>query len=295
MNAPPLPQVGVIGLGKMGSAMSRHFLAGGWCVIGFDVDPAPMAALEAAGGRAAGRVADLAHCPIVVSILWDDQTTRATARDLIELLPPKAIHVAMGTISKDLAAELHTNHAARGQYYLSAPVFGRPEAADTAKLSIMCAGPRTAFDQVEALLRTLGNVLWVGSEPFQANLLKLMGNSMIFSSIELLGEMFALLRLAGVSEADTKAAIIDPLFASPIFSGYADRIIARQWAPAAGSFELARKDNSLCLAAAESLGAKLPMVELMRARIDQAIAAGEKDFDISAIARRAAVDSGLNE
>lgn len=159
----------------------------------------------------------------------------------------------------------------------------------------MCAGPRTAFDQVEALLRTLGNVLWVGSEPFQANLLKLMGNSMIFSSIELLGEMFALLRLAGVSEADTKAAIIDPLFASPIFSGYADRIIARQWAPAAGSFELARKDNSLCLAAAESLGAKLPMVELMRARIDQAIAAGEKDFDISAIARRAAVDSGLNE
>jgi hypothetical protein len=286
--------IGLVGLGQMGSAISRHFLTAGWRVRGLDLNAERLRDLTLAGGQAAGCIADLAGCPIVVTVLWDDAITRSVAEQLAETLSPGAIHVAMGTISTSLASELHRRHGERGQRYLSAPVFGRPEAARAAALTVMCAGDSSSYEEVEPLLGTLGTARWIGPHPFQANLMKVTGNAMIFAAIELLGEMFALLRKAGVSEADAKAAIVDPLFASPIFSGYATRIMQRQWMPAAGAFNLAKKDNDLCLAAAADHAVAMPIVALMAQRIAECIEAGDEHMDISAIARRSAVAAGLD-
>ncbi len=59
---------------------------------------------------------------------------------ILENLAPAAIHISMSTISVALSQQLAAEHRKRGQQYVAAPVFGRPEAAAAAKLFIAAAG-----------------------------------------------------------------------------------------------------------------------------------------------------------
>ncbi len=63
-------KVGLIGLGIMGSAMSRNLIAAGFEVIGHDLSPAAVAAFEALGGKAAASAAGVAaQAEIVITSL----------------------------------------------------------------------------------------------------------------------------------------------------------------------------------------------------------------------------------
>ena len=51
------------------------------------------------------------------------------------------VHVSHSTISTALARRLEREHRAKGQGYLSVPVFGRPDAAEAKRLVVVAAGP----------------------------------------------------------------------------------------------------------------------------------------------------------
>jgi 3-hydroxyisobutyrate dehydrogenase-like beta-hydroxyacid dehydrogenase len=53
--------------------------------------------------------------------------------------------VVTSTISVGFAGELRTRHAAAGIGYVSAPVFGRPEAAEATQLEVMAAGKKAQW------------------------------------------------------------------------------------------------------------------------------------------------------
>jgi 3-hydroxyisobutyrate dehydrogenase-like beta-hydroxyacid dehydrogenase len=78
---------------------------------------------------------------------------------------------------------------------VAAPVFGRPEAAEAAKLFIVTAGAPDVVQKCEPLLSVIGQKTFVmGTEPPLANVVKLSGNFLIASIIESLGEAVALTR-----------------------------------------------------------------------------------------------------
>ena len=298
MPDPRAANVAVIGLGKMGSAMAAQLKAGGCQVVGWARSEAARARLAEQGGDTVASLGDLLEVDVAITMVSDDKATREVAlgaNGLIGILEPGAVHVAMSTISPALSRDLQEAHRMAGQNYLSAPVFGRPEAAGAAALSIVCSGPRAAYDAVEPVLKAMGQPRWIGEPVGLANVVKLAGNQMIVTTIELLGEVFALLRKAGVAEDDIHSLLIERLFPGPIFNGYSTLIRARRWEPPAGDLFLARKDNGLCLAAAEELGVNLPLVRFIRDRLDQVIVAGEGKGDVSTLARRCASEAGLDD
>src|SRR5690606_2121106 len=135
MHVAPPSTVGFVGLGKMGALMAGHIMRSGRKVLGWDRDPEALASFAAAGGVATASLSDLAGAPVVISIVFDDDATREITlgeRGLLETLPPGAIHVVMASISPALSQSLAEAHAARGQRYLAASIFGRPEAAAAA-------------------------------------------------------------------------------------------------------------------------------------------------------------------
>ena len=75
----------------------------------------------------------LADDAAVESVVFGEQ-------GILQAATPGLIHVSMSTISTALARRLAAAHADRGQGYVAAPVFGRPEAAAAAKLIIVAAG-----------------------------------------------------------------------------------------------------------------------------------------------------------
>ena len=264
MTVTPLSPVALVGLGAMGSAMASHILASGRPVLGWARDAEAREKFATMGGTVVANLADLAAAPVVVSMVFDDAAVRDVAlgpNGFVEALKPGAIHVVMATISPALSRALHDAHSARGQRYLAAPVFGVPEAAAIAGLSITCSGPIDAYQAVEPILATMGKSRWIGSEPEQAMMLKLMGNNVIFAAAAMVREMFELLRAGGIKDIDAKELIIDKFFPSPIYAGYVKRY---QDQPLFGEAPpIVRKDNRLCLEAAEALGINLPLVRCM--------------------------------
>src|SRR5262249_10549599 len=111
--------------------------------------------------------------------------------------------VRPGTVSLDCVDALVAAHDARNIPYVAATVFGRPDVAGAAKLSIMAAGDSAAIDRVQPLFDAMGQKTYrVGSEPRHANIAKIAGNLMVACAIEATAEAAALLRKYRMSAPD---------------------------------------------------------------------------------------------
>ena len=173
-------QVGFIGLGHMGSGMAANLLAAGNALTVYNRSAEKAEPLVGKGAQLAKTPGDAARGEVVITMLADDHARRACRvrqRRHPRSARPGAIHVSMSTISVALAERLAAAHREKGQEFVAAPVFGRPEAAAAAKLFVVAAGNRQAVATCQPLFDALGQRTFVVShEAPKANLVKLSGN-----------------------------------------------------------------------------------------------------------------------
>jgi 3-hydroxyisobutyrate dehydrogenase-like beta-hydroxyacid dehydrogenase len=199
----------------------------------------------------------------------------------------------MSTISVALSERLAAVHAAAGQRFVAAPVFGRPDAAAAAKLFVVAAGAERDVDDCMPLFESVGQRTFrIGSEPAAANLVKLSGNFLLAATIEALGEAIALVAKGGVDRHQYVELLTSTLFAAPAYRTYGGLIADERYEPAGFAAPLGAKDIRLTLAAAEGLRVPMPLASLLRDRFLTLLAQGGDALDWSAIARLAARDAG---
>jgi 3-hydroxyisobutyrate dehydrogenase-like beta-hydroxyacid dehydrogenase len=280
----------------MGAAMAENLLKAGQEVTVYNRSADKAAPLIAAGATAAARPADACRGDAVLTMLADDHAVEGVVfghDGIIGALKPGGVHVSCSTISVALSRRLAQAHAAAGQRYVAAPVFGRPEAAAAAKLFVVAAGVPDAVAVVSPLLDVVGQRTFVLSEqPESANLVKLSGNFLIASVIEALGEAMALVGRGGIDPHDYVDLLTSTLFGTPVYRIYGGLIADRKFAPAGFAAPLGFKDIRLTLAAAEELRVPLPLASLLRDRFLTLLAQGGNHLDWSAIGGLAARDAG---
>jgi 3-hydroxyisobutyrate dehydrogenase-like beta-hydroxyacid dehydrogenase len=291
-------KIAFLGLGAMGAAMARNLLKHGHAVIAWNRSEAPARAIEALGAAIAPTPAEAARqAEIAITMLADDAAAEAVtlgANGVIEGLARGAAHVSMSTISVALSERFVEAHAARGQDYAAAPVFGRPEAAAAAKLVIAAAGEAALIEKIRPALEAMGQRIFImGDQPAQANLVKLTGNFLITCVIESLAEAFALTAKGGVETARVQELLTETLFAAPVYKTYGGLILEDKFSPPGFRLPLGLKDNRLLQQAAEKLEVPLPFAAIVRDRFLAALANGDGGLDWSAIARRAKEDAGI--
>jgi 3-hydroxyisobutyrate dehydrogenase-like beta-hydroxyacid dehydrogenase len=279
-------EVNFIGLGAMGRAMAATLLKAGHRVRVWNRSRAPVEDLTRQGAEAVDQPR-MAFNGNVISMLADDNAVGQVFLDqgLLESAPAGTVHVNMATISVGLAKSLAAEHQRHNLQYVAAPVFGRPEAAATAQLSIVAAGDDAAIDRVQPLLDTLGQRTWrIGVEPSQANAVKIAGNFMIASAIESISEAAMLVERHGVDPAGLLNILTSTLFAAPVYKNYGDMILERRYEPAAFRLALGLKDLRLVLEAAEAARTPMPFASILRDHFLEAVARGDGDLDWAALA-----------
>jgi 3-hydroxyisobutyrate dehydrogenase-like beta-hydroxyacid dehydrogenase len=291
-------KIAFIGLGNMGSHMARNLLRAGHNVTVWNRTLSKAEALRASGAKVAKSPAESAkEVEAVITMLADDHAVEAAVLapgGVLETLPKGAVHISMSTISVALSRKLAEEHAKLGQTYITAPVFGRPEAAEAGKLFVVAAGDKGAVERLKPLLETVGQrVFFMGDKPEMANVVKLSGNFLIASMIESLGEAMALARKYGVEPREYVEFLTNSLFAAPVYKTYGNLIADEKYQPAGFKMRLGLKDIKLALAAAESVDAPLPVASMIRDHMLTAIARGMDDMDWSATAKLAAENAGL--
>jgi 3-hydroxyisobutyrate dehydrogenase-like beta-hydroxyacid dehydrogenase len=290
-------EVGFIGLGNMGAPMARNLLKAGHRVTVYNRTRSKAETLAREGAKVADRVTDACRGDVLITMLSDDAAVEAVVFGdgaALSALHHNAIHISMSTISVALSDRLADVHGKAGQGYAAAPVFGRPEAAATAKLFIIAAGTDATLRRCQPLFDAMGQQTFViGAKPSDANIVKLTGNFLIASVLESLGEAFALVRKAGIDPHRYLDILTSTLFSAPVYRTYG-AIIAEQQNPANGfKMSLGLKDMRLALAAADARVVPMPVASLVRDHFVEAVAQGEGDADWSGLARIAARRAGL--
>jgi 3-hydroxyisobutyrate dehydrogenase-like beta-hydroxyacid dehydrogenase len=289
--------IGFIGLGHMGAAMVPNLLKAGHTVTVYNRSPDKAAPLVAQGAVLARTLGEAAQGEAVFTMLAHDSALADvvfTPGGLLDSLPAGTIHISSSTISTLMAERLAEHHAVKGQGFVSAPVFGRPEAAAAAKLFVVAAGAKPSVDRVRPLFDAIGQTTFVVSEtPSAANLVKLSGNFLIASVIESLGEAMALASKGGVDKSQYLEILTSTLFGAPVYKTYGGLIAEERYEPAGFAAPLGLKDMRLVLQAADDLQVPLPLASLLHDRFLRLVANGGDNLDWSAIAKLAAEDAGV--
>lgn len=292
-------RIAFLGTGAMGVPMARNLVAAGHEVTAWNRTRARAEALAGDGAAVADSPAEAARdAEVAVTMLADDAAVEAAVLGedgVLEALPAGAVHVCMATISVALSRRLADAHAARGQGYVAAPVFGRPDAAEGRRLKIVAAGPADAAERCRPLFDALGErTFWMGDDAPAAHVVKLCGNFLLASMVEVLGEAFALARKSGVEAAALEEVLSGTLLGSPILPGYAKLVAAERWTPPGFQMTLGLKDVRLVLAAADAAAVPMPVAGVVHDRMLSGVARGKGELDWTAAAVLVAEAAGLD-
>lgn len=280
---------GFIGLGSLGTPIAINLLESGHPLYVYNRTIAKAKPLEAKGAIVCDTVAALAQqCDIVVTMVADDAALKSITtgeNGLLQHGKPGNIHISMSTILAQTAGELAALHQEKGQHYLSAPVFGRPEAAAARKLNFVISGEKTIREQATPLLKEAGGAgVWdFGDDVLTANTVKLCGNFLIATALEAIGESAMLARQSGVDAHKMWDMFGQTIFNAPIYQNYSKIILNQQFEPAAFTAKLGLKDLNLVLQQGSLAKQPLPLAELLQEHLSRLVNNGKESIDWSAV------------
>jgi 3-hydroxyisobutyrate dehydrogenase-like beta-hydroxyacid dehydrogenase len=281
-------RIGFLGLGNMGTPMARRLLAARHELTVWNRTRQRSDTLAKEGAQVAVTPADVARASdVVMTMLFDDAAHEDVlfgpqglpVNGLLGTLRPGALHISLSTISVALSERLTEEHARRGQAFVAAPVFGRPNVAEEGRLWIVVAGACDAVAEARPVLEPLSRgISVVGKEPRLAHALKLGGNFLISAMIHSLGESFVYAASEGLDPEVFLETVNSALFQSPFYAAYA-KVMLHPPEKAGATIELGAKDLRLLREAAESRGVRLSLADSLAEVFAQASREGLGNTD----------------
>jgi 3-hydroxyisobutyrate dehydrogenase-like beta-hydroxyacid dehydrogenase len=286
--------VACIGLGRMGSGIAGNIQKRGFPLTVYNRSSEKTKSFVSAGATVARTPREAAAAAeIVVTNLMDDASVLETVtgeNGILAGMRPGSIHIGTTTISPNLSSRLATLHDGHGSHYIAGPVAGRPDAAAAGKLITFLAGKAEAIERSRPVISAYADrIIPMGEDAAAANSMKLVGNFMVASIIEMIGQVYVFAEKRGVDPA-----IITGMFKQfmPATSEYVDRISSRNFKDAGFTLDGGLKDVTLILAAAAEVHAPLPYASIIRDKCLAAQARGMSHLDWSVITEISRLNAG---
>lgn len=278
-------QIGIIGLGLVGTAIAQRLLGRRASVVGFDLADLRREGLELAGGRAVdSALAVAAECDLVVLSLPNSDIVSGVLDELEPALR-SGMTIVDTTTGDPLAAEAAGARLDKfGVRYLDATIVGSSAQVSDGQVVVMVGGEAAALDAARDVLEAFASQIFHVGPWGAGSRMKLVVNLVLGLQRAVLAEGLTLARALGI---DPQRAL-DVLRASAAYSRVMDtkgpKMLAEDFTPQA---RLAQhlKDVKLMLAVAERTGTELPLSLLHRELLERVVAAGDGELDNSAIIR----------
>jgi 3-hydroxyisobutyrate dehydrogenase-like beta-hydroxyacid dehydrogenase len=278
-------RVGFIGLGLMGSRLTRRLHSMGWKIQAWNRSPKPAAALSKAGISVAESIADLvAESDVVLSSLANDAAVKSVYLDkegVFAAVEPGTVILEMSTISPELSRRLHREARKRGINFLDVAISGSTPSVEAGTITLLAGGDKGTFDQCTPIYESIARqwfLIGPGSSGVQ---MKLVVNLLLSLDMQSIAEAVSLgehLRInrSVLLDVLSKTAVVPPAFVSKF-----QKIKNGDYSPEF-PLRLMSKDMDLVMNAAKQSGADLPA-----ATVAQSVLAANLpesgDLDLAAI------------
>ena len=283
-----LPKIAWIGLGIMGSPMSENLVKAGYHVTGHTLEPEKLDRLTAAGGTAAGSVAEAVRdADVIITMVPASPQVEAVAYGpdgVLENARPGALLIDMSSITPRTSVDLAAAAKEKGVRVLDAPVSGGEAGAVEAVLSIMVGGEQADFDQARPVFGTLGRTV-VRCGPHGAGQTVKAANQLIVAvNIQACAEAVVFLERSGVDLTAALDVLNGGLAGSTVLTRKKDNFLNRDFRPGF-RVDLHHKDMGIVTDAARAVGAALPVGAVVAQLVASLRAQGDGGLDHSALLR----------
>ncbi len=187
--------VGIVGIGKMGTPMSKNLVSAGYTVYGYDVKKENVQALESDGVKVADTLKDIASSSdILITMLPSSDDVEFVILDqegLTESLEKGKVIIDMSSSYPPRTKLLGDKLEELGFRFLGAPVSGGVIGAVNATLAIMPGGPKDLVDACMPIFEVLGkNIVHAGESVDSGHAIKCVNN--FLSATNLVASMEAM-------------------------------------------------------------------------------------------------------
>jgi 3-hydroxyisobutyrate dehydrogenase-like beta-hydroxyacid dehydrogenase len=266
--------------------MVRRFLKTGQPVTVWNRTEAKARELEADGATVAtSPEAAVSGADHVHVVLPDDAVVDDVLGRIGPALAPGALVIDHSTALPEATRHRFERVRAQGIRYLHAPVFMSPQMATDGVGLMLVSAPKADFDEICAELEGMtGQVWYLGERPDLAAAYKLFGNCMLFAISGGLADIVSMARANDIDPLEAMS-VFTKFQAGNVIQGRGPRMARGDVTPASFGVAMARKDVRLMMAAAKDH----PLVALpcIAKRMDEVIAEGGGEWDLSAIGPRA--------
>ncbi len=280
-------EIGLIGLGLMGSSLAQRLLSAEFPVAGFDLDPAKQRAFEAIGGRTAPSISDVAKkCDtVLIAVLTGEQVAEVIEGEggLLTADRPLTI-LCTATCDPSTIAALAARVLDRGASFLDTPVSGSSgQVAKGEGLGLIGGDPGVAEQCREVLTAIYPRHVHVGAAG-DASRAKLAINLALGLNRLALAESIAFAERIGLDSSRFLSIARESAAYSQIMDVKGQKMIEGDFAPQ-GKIAQSRKDFRLILQEAHRAGQRLPLAEVLVDVLEGCMSNGEGDWDNSAVIR----------
>lgn len=280
--------IGFIGLGAMGRGMAANCVRKGFKLVVRDLNPEPVAFLVELGAEAAESAADVAkQSSVIVTCLPNGQVVRDVvmgADGILTHAQAGSLIVDLSTIEPETTDDLHAAAEARGLRAVDAPIGRLAWHAERGESLFMVGGAREDFETITPLLEAMGTTIHYCGEGGTGTRTKLVNNYLAIILCQLNAEALSLSNRFGL-DLETTLEVIHGTTATngQLKVNWPNKVLAGDTEPGF-TIDLAHKDLSLILGAANAARVPLPVAAAAREAFSSARSRGYGGQDFSAMA-----------
>lgn len=288
--------ISYLGLGTMGSGMASNLLKAGYKLSVWNRSGEKCEPFSRKGARVADTPTNAVRdVDLVIYSLSNDQAVEEVvfgANGILSGISAGQIAMDMSTVLPATSLREQEAYSKRGADFLDAPVFGSKKESADAKLWIMAAGKRDAFEKVKPVLQHLGQTIHYFGKNGNAAAMKLVGNLIVALEMEALAEGLVLAQKAGLDLSTVMEVVKVADFRSPLLVSNGRNILKRDFS-ASFALKLMLKDAGLIEKFAGSLQSPIPALRVVQKNLESAVALGFGKENASAVIKALEKEAGV--
>jgi 3-hydroxyisobutyrate dehydrogenase-like beta-hydroxyacid dehydrogenase len=279
-------KISYLGLGTTGSGMASNLLKAGYQLTVWNRSAEKCEPFARKGARVAKTPADaVRNADLVMYSVSDDDAVEKVVfgeQGILSAITAGQIAVDMSTVLPATSLREGEAYAKRGVDFLDAPVFGSKDESAKAKLWVLAAGKKEAFEKVKPVLEKLGQTVQYLGKNGNATAMKLVGNLIVALELEALSEGLVLARKAGLDLKTVMDVVKVADFRSPLLVSNGGNILKRDFSTYF-ALQLMLKDANLIQRFSESLSSPIPALRVVQKNLEDAVALGFGNENASAV------------
>jgi len=276
--------VGIVGLGIMGGAFARNLVAGGWRVVGYDIDPKARRALARAGVEIAKNVEDLAlRTRTIITSLPNSSALAATIAAIVATQVQPRVVVEMSTLALNEKLAALRALEKGGHVMLDCPVSGTGAQAKTKDIVVYASGDTKAIRRLRPLFAGFSRAMHDLGAFGNGSRMKYVANLLVAINNVAAAEAMVLGMKSGLDAKTIFDMVTTGAGNSRVFELRAPMMVKGRYDDATMKVGLWQKDMAVIAEFAQALGCPTPLFAATRPLYDAAMAAGHADRDTASV------------